>query len=274
MAPKPSPSEGPIVPQRHPDFRPANFQTRQINQTQQPPQRRSFFRSCLIAAIIFLIVVVAGITYVAAASGLVNIPGISKILYQTPQPVREVSAEDLNSEGIKTRVEKEISQGSDRVEVFVTESNLTSIINSSSGDNQRLENPQVAIIDNGQKMEVFGKLINSDIYLTTSYNIGKDFQGNFKIEGISSFKVGNIKVPLMLISWGIISEDSIKNLTSAAVIEDVFSADGIGLKILDISFSEGKIIESVSISADNIDSNSQQNSEPDLDKQSQETTAN
>jgi len=287
MAQKPSPSAGPIVPRK--ELRgggsgqtgQANFQNREIYQSQKKsfiklsaPRAQSvplrgaiyrrgkdrrvlravikrFFKSCIIFVIIILVLLVLGITYVASASGLLYIPGISKVLYKNPEPVRKVVAEELNSEGIKNRVTKEVSRGNDRVEVFITEGNLTSIINNTQREEQKLNNIQVAIFDNGEKLEVFGKMPNSNVYLSVAYNIGKDFEGNFKIENIANFKVGNIQVPLILFSQNLFNEDSIKNLTAAAVIEDALSDDGAGLKILDIKFSEGKIIEFVSLSEDN-----------------------
>lgn len=145
---------------------------------QQPP-KRSFFKrlinSFVISLIIILVILVFGITYVAAASGLVNIPGLSQILYKEPQPLRFVEAEDLNSEGIKSRVAKEISKGKDRVEIFITEGNLTSILNGSMVTERKVENAQVAIFDDGKKMEVFGKMAGSHIFLSAVYNINKDF---------------------------------------------------------------------------------------------------
>ncbi len=220
--------------------------------------------------IIVLIILVFGITYVAAASGLVNIPGLSRVFYKEPQPFRQVEAEDLNSEGIKNRVAREISKGNDRVEIFVTEGNLTSILNTSRRTEQKIEDAQVAILDDGKKMEVFGKMVNSNIFLSTTYNISKDFEGNFQIKNIAEFRVGNIKVPYFLISAGMISEDSIKNLTSAATIEDALSDDGTGLEILDVNFAEGKIIEFVSLSEDNSAEGTLENEETSYQGQSTE----
>lgn len=275
IAQRPSPSEGPIVPKKEPKAeRPVNFQTKKIYQSQKKSFLKRFFKSCIIFSIIILVLLVLGITYVAAASGLVNIPGLSSVLYKIPQPIRMVAAEDLDSEGIKSRVQKEVSKGKDRVEVFITEGNLTSIMNTTTREGQKLEDAQVAIFDNGERMEVFGKMVNSNIYLSAIYNIGKDFEGNFKIESINKFKVGNIRVPSFLMAMGIFTEDSIKNLTTCAIIEDALSNDGTGLEILDIDFSEGKIIEFVSLSEDNSIKDNLGGEETSFDKEEQVTEVN
>ena len=275
MVQRPLPSEGPIAPRKEPkEDRQANFQTKEIHQSQKKSFLKRFFKSCIIFVIIILVLLVLGITYVAAASGLVNIPGLSSVLYKIPQPVRKVTAEDLDSEGVKSRVQKEVSKGKDQVEIYITEGNLTSIINTTTREGQKLEDAQVAIFDNGKKMEVFGKMPNSKVYLSAVYNIGKDFEGNFKIENITGFRVGNIKVPSFLISANILTEDSIKNLSAVAIIEDALSGDGTELKILDIGFSEGKIIEFVSLSEDNSIESNLEGEETSFDKKEQATEVN
>lgn len=275
MVQRPSLSEGLIAPRKEPKGdRPVNFQTKEIRQSQKKSFFKRFFKSCIILLIIILVLLVLGITYVAAASGLVNIPGLSSVLYKIPQPIRRVAAEDLDTEGIKSRVQKEVSKGNDRVEVFITEGNLTSIMNTTTREGQKLEDAQVTIFDNGERMEVFGKMVNSNIYLSAIYNIGKDFEGNFKIESINKFKVGNIKVPSFLMATGIFTEDSIKNLTTCAIIEDALSNDGTGLEILDIDFSEGKIIEFVSLKEDNNIEGNLGGEETSFDKEEQATEVN
>ena len=255
-APKPSPSPAPIPPERRAKTSPSSSEDRSGKQLPAPkiPFRKRVLRSCLFTALIVCILSIFGITYAATASGLVNIPGLSSVLYKTPQPTREVSEEEMNSGGIKDRVQREVSTGKDQVRVFITEGNLTYILNTNKQEDQKLENAQVAIIDDGSKMEIFGKMINSNVYLSATYNIGKDFEGNFKIENISEFRVGNVKVPYIMIYYGIIPEESIKNLLAASTIESALSDEGTELKILDIEFSEGEIIELVALLSDN-DSN-------------------
>jgi hypothetical protein len=242
MAQRQLPSQGAIIP--------ATGVNPGVPSTQQNIPKVSFWKKFvkvfLIAIIILIIIAVFAVAYVSAATGLVHIPGLSAILYKQPVPSRQVAAESLNPQAIKKRVQSEINQGKDTVEVYLTEGNLTSMIAASNSET-KLENPQIVLIDNGKKIEIFGKLSGSELYLTAFYTLDKDSQNNLKIDRLVDFRIGNLTVPNSAISSGIISEESIRNLVGAQALEDALSNEGTGLKISEIEFQEGKILELVSL---------------------------
>ena len=238
------------------------------NKNHFPPKPsfwKKFLKSCGLIIVSILIVAVFGITYIAVKTGFMKVPGISSLLYKNPIPNHQIESEDLNPQAIKNRVQTEVTKGKDPVEVYITEGNLTSIIKTSKREEMRLIDPQVALIDDN-KLEIFGQLVGSNVFLTVVYDIGKDFDGNFKIGRLLDFKIGLIKVPFVFINSKFISEENIKNLSGTSIIEDALSDEGTGLKISNVKIQDGKIIEYVSLRGyDNLNNNPSKSSPVDLE---------
>jgi hypothetical protein len=239
MARTPKPSQGVTVNPRRVD----------PEKNRYSPKQSSWQKILKISFFIFIFILVVGVfglTYVAASTGFIKIPLLSHLFYQNPSPNHLVIAQELDSSAVKERVQSEVNAGKDSVEVYLTEGNLTSIIKTAELEEAKLTNSQVAILDDS-KIEIFGQLSNSNIFITAVYNIGEINGGEFKIDNLAEFKIGQLKVPFSLINGKFISEEDIRNLTNISMIENALSNEDSGLQISDLRIENRKIIESVSL---------------------------
>lgn len=220
-------------------------------QNQQPQNKKSFWSKFIKILIIVIVAIVLaavlGAIYVFVSMGVIKVPVVSGLVYKPSQATREVPVETLDNSKINKTLSSELSRGRSEAQVNITEGNLTYILQNNYLEDLKIENPQVALISGGNQMEIYGKISGLDSDLLAIYDIGLDQNGKFLAKRLVSLRIGGFTVPDYLIKSKYISEETLRKISGADLIENTLSDQGSGLKINKMTIEEGKITEYVSV---------------------------
>lgn len=147
---------------------------------------------CFLIFILFIILVLC-IFISVAKTGLVQIPIISSIFYHEPQPSEIInSASDF---ALKDRFNIQ-SNGDQSVGIILTQEELTTLV----ANYEKFDQAQIAINDLNLELFALTKFSeNKKAYLTANFiPIVKNQKLDFKI---TSFKIGNLKVPVLIANF-------------------------------------------------------------------------
>lgn len=159
------------------------------------------FRNCCLSLVALFLVVILFISFTIAASGLVQIPLLTKLLYKDPTPTRYVS-HNLAKADVQKKVQDIIDYGEkDNLEIELSEQEMTALVQG-SGFNQnstKVENGQI-VIEPGY-LEYFGQI-------PTTGNNQPAFLVRFQPQFVAGkmkpkviyFKIGRVIVPNFLIN--------------------------------------------------------------------------
>jgi uncharacterized protein YpmS len=122
--------------------------------------KRSWFKffcsSCLVLAFVILL----GLISAVAASGLIYVPGFSKVLYSEPSPTRLIDGASIKNIDMyfQQKFESDYSKsGKDKtLEVKITEQELTTLIEQGKFQNTSISELQAVVLKD--RIEIYGRL--------------------------------------------------------------------------------------------------------------------
>ncbi len=165
--------------------------------------KRSKFKLCCFSCVALLILFILGTVSAVAASGLMYIPGFSKVLYKEPKPTRIVqpleidNVEDYFTQKFEDEYDK---KGKDqKLTTTISEEELTAImqftlgVGGANSSRPEVGGLQAAVLE--KHIELFGQIKRGPINTVFILNIEPEIKNNELFLKPKELKIGALKVP-------------------------------------------------------------------------------
>lgn len=158
-------------------------------------KKKSRFKFCCFSCLIVFIIGLLLALYVISASGLVNVPGLSSLVFTNePEPTREVEPETKIEQVMEEKIYNSIVGGSNRL--ALTEQELTGLL----AQDKNMEKANIAIED--EQIEIFAKVNQKgfdNLYITLV--ISPEIKENQLKLGIKKTKIGKLPLPAFIANY-------------------------------------------------------------------------
>ncbi|MFH1749438.1 MAG: hypothetical protein ABH837_00840 [bacterium] len=188
--------------------KPQDIKQVQVADNSKSPEKKlkpkgSRFKFCCFSCVILVILFVLGVVSAVAASGLMYIPGFSKVLYREPQPVRIVqpieidNVEDYFTQKFEDEYDK---KGKDqKLSTAISEEELTAILQYTLGiggkksSRPEINDLQAAVSE--KHVEFFGRIKRGPVNTVIILNIEPEIRDNELYLKPKELQAGALKLP-------------------------------------------------------------------------------